>query len=404
MLADASPLQNREAGARRQRGLRARPGVAGQAAHVASRPSTATAPRRPRRDSPRSARWGLLGLLLAALALRRRPRAARRPARRGQDAARERDSPRRSASSSAACSSRPTCCPPTSPARRASRRRADASVRGARSSPTCCSPTRSTARRPRRRRRCWRRCRRTRSRSTATHPLPDPFLVVATQNPVEYEGTYPLPEAQRDRFLVRVEMGYPARRRSGRCSGSAAAGLAPATLGDVRPVAGADELRAARAVDATPVAGEVLDYVAPRAPHARAAERRAGREPARGRPPARRRQGPRALAGRDFVTPDDVGAWRSRCCATNFPPPSPPPPPLARASLVTVLTAACRWRGSNPDRAVRIARSVPAGRPRPGPELERPRNGDGLDAGSFGPAARSQSCCAVGTRSQGPRA
>jgi len=42
-----------------------------------------------------------------------------------------------------------------------------------------------------------------------THPLPDPFLVVATQNPLEMEGTYPLPEAQRDRFMMRISMGYP---------------------------------------------------------------------------------------------------------------------------------------------------------------------------------------------------
>ena len=56
------------------------------------------------------------------------------------------------------------------------------------------------------------------------HPLPDPFLVLATQNPVEYEGTYPLPEAQRDRFLVHVASATRTRRRSARCSGSAAAG------------------------------------------------------------------------------------------------------------------------------------------------------------------------------------
>ncbi|MFC4139708.1 MULTISPECIES: MoxR family ATPase [unclassified Microbacterium] len=43
----------------------------------------------------------------------------------------------------------------------------------------------------------------------ATHTLPDPFLVVATQNPLEMEGTYPLPEAQRDRFMMRISMGYP---------------------------------------------------------------------------------------------------------------------------------------------------------------------------------------------------
>jgi MoxR-like ATPase len=42
-----------------------------------------------------------------------------------------------------------------------------------------------------------------------THPLPSPFMVLATQNPIEYEGTFPLPEAQLDRFLLRVRMGYP---------------------------------------------------------------------------------------------------------------------------------------------------------------------------------------------------
>ncbi|HUS15012.1 MAG TPA: MoxR family ATPase [Chloroflexia bacterium] len=44
-----------------------------------------------------------------------------------------------------------------------------------------------------------------------TYPLPDPFLVLATQNPIEYEGTFPLPEAQLDRFLIRLQLGYPAR-------------------------------------------------------------------------------------------------------------------------------------------------------------------------------------------------
>ncbi|HEX6020551.1 MAG TPA: AAA family ATPase, partial [Solirubrobacter sp.] len=44
------------------------------------------------------------------------------------------------------------------------------------------------------------------------HRLPDPFLVLATQNPVEYEGTYPLPEAQRDRFMARISLGYPSTR------------------------------------------------------------------------------------------------------------------------------------------------------------------------------------------------
>ena len=59
-----------------------------------------------------------------------------------------------------------------------------------------------------------------------THPLEPPFLVLATQNPIEYEGTYPLPEAQLDRFLLRIGVGYPsarARDRDARRGGSSAA-------------------------------------------------------------------------------------------------------------------------------------------------------------------------------------
>src|ERR687896_460963 len=79
------------------------------------------------------------------------------------------------------------------------------------------------------------------------HPLPDPFLVVATQNPVEYEGTYPLPEAQRDRFLVRVDVGYPSEDAERAMLRLARHGLAPAGLDEIRAVAGPDDLRAARA-------------------------------------------------------------------------------------------------------------------------------------------------------------
>ena len=45
-----------------------------------------------------------------------------------------------------------------------------------------------------------------------TYPLPEPFLVLATQNPIEQEGTYPLPEAQVDRFMLKVKVGYPTAR------------------------------------------------------------------------------------------------------------------------------------------------------------------------------------------------
>ena len=68
-----------------------------------------------------------------------------------------------------------------------------------------------------------------------SHALPDPFLVLATQNPVEYEGTYPLPEAQRDRFLVHVAIGYPSADEERAMLRLARRGLAPsATLGNSR--------------------------------------------------------------------------------------------------------------------------------------------------------------------------
>ena len=69
------------------------------------------------------------------------------------------------------------------------------------------------------------------------HALPEPFVVVATQNPVEYEGTYPLPEAQLDRFLFRAAIGYPAEGDERALLRLARDGLAPAALEDVRAVA-----------------------------------------------------------------------------------------------------------------------------------------------------------------------
>lgn len=94
------------------------------------------------------------------------------------------------------------------------------------------------------------------------HPLPDPFLVVATQNPIEHEGTYPLPEAQLDRFLMKVVVGYPAEADERALLGLSRRGLASATLEAVEPVIGADEVLSARAeVDATAVTEEVSAYV-----------------------------------------------------------------------------------------------------------------------------------------------
>ncbi|HWK93773.1 MAG TPA: MoxR family ATPase [Luteimicrobium sp.] len=95
-------------------------------------------------------------------------------------------------------------------------------------------------------------------------PLPEPFMVIATQNPVEYEGTYPLPEAQLDRFLLKVELPVPERSAEVEVLARHAAGFDPRDLAaaGVRPVAGAEELARARAgVRTVQVAPEVLSYV-----------------------------------------------------------------------------------------------------------------------------------------------
>ena len=95
-----------------------------------------------------------------------------------------------------------------------------------------------------------------------THPLERPFLVLATQNPIEYEGTYPLPEAQLDRFLFKLDIGYPAQVDELAILRLAHEGVGPPPLDVVRAVAGAADLDDARqAVDATAVSDEVAAFV-----------------------------------------------------------------------------------------------------------------------------------------------
>ena len=156
----------------------------------------------------------------------------------------------------------------------------------ARSSPTSWSPTRSTGPRPRPSRRCWSAWRNGRSPSTAPAiQLARPFLVLATQNPVEMEGTYPLPEAQRDRFLARLSIGYPDRNAE------------IAMLADRDRVDPLDTLRPV--TDAAMISG-LIDAVAHRAPGAAAAavhRRDRRRDPGRAGGPARRLTPRRAAPG-----------------------------------------------------------------------------------------------------------
>ena len=91
-----------------------------------------------------------------------------------------------------------------------------------------------------------------------THPLPNPFLVLATQNPIEQEGTYPLPEAQVDRFMLKLHVGYPDREMEKEIM-RRMAGREPEVL---EPVANIDELFAARkAIGDLYMDDKIADYI-----------------------------------------------------------------------------------------------------------------------------------------------
>jgi MoxR-like ATPase len=154
-----------------------------------------------------------------------------------------------------------------------------------------------------------------------THPLPEPFFVIATENPVEYEGTYPLPEAQLDRFLFQLNVTYPDAQNEVEVLRRHNAGADPHDLegAGIRRVAGAAELaEAGKAAGAVVVADELLAYI-----QALAAETRRSPSLALGastRGAAMLLVASKAwayLAGREFLAPDDVKVlvkpcWRHR--------------------------------------------------------------------------------------------
>lgn len=144
-----------------------------------------------------------------------------------------------------------------------------------------------------------------------TYPLPNNFTVFATQNPIEYEGTYPLPEAQKDRFMLKITMDYPTRdeelvlaqRMLGRSYPEAVL-----ALGHVNPVIGMQELDTLRdGLQKITVRSELMDYLvdivrktrAHGSVHVGAGPRATQALLLSGRAYA-------AIAGRDFVTPDDI--------------------------------------------------------------------------------------------------
>ncbi|GIG25155.1 AAA family ATPase [Cellulomonas denverensis] len=138
-----------------------------------------------------------------------------------------------------------------------------------------------------------------------THPLPRPFLVIATQNPVEMEGTYPLPEAQRDRFMARLTLGYPARddelaMLDVQETADPLAELDPVT--DAAQVAGMIETT--RALHAAPAVKQyVVDLVAATREDPAL---RLGASPRASIQLLRAAKGLAAVDGRAFVLPDDI--------------------------------------------------------------------------------------------------
>ena len=140
-----------------------------------------------------------------------------------------------------------------------------------------------------------------------TYRLEAPFLVMATQNPLDMEGTYPLPEAQRDRFTARVSLGYPARAAEVLMLSDHAASDPLDSLG---PVSDAAEVRAAiAAVRAVYVAEGIKSYVVELSEATRhSPEIRLGASPRASLQLLRAAKAWAAMDGRDYVIPDDVQA------------------------------------------------------------------------------------------------
>ncbi len=139
-----------------------------------------------------------------------------------------------------------------------------------------------------------------------THALPRPFMVLATQNPVDFVGTYPLPEAQMDRFFLRISIGYPSVEEEMDVLERYSGAVSP--LSTLQSVCGAEDVIAMQALTgAVYCSREVLSYVA----QITAATRKhpalaLGASPRASIALLRAAQGCAVLAGRDYVLPDDI--------------------------------------------------------------------------------------------------
>jgi len=137
-----------------------------------------------------------------------------------------------------------------------------------------------------------------------TYPMAEPFMVIATQNPVEHHGTYPLPESQMDRFLMRIRVGYPDTGSEREIVRFARAATAP----EVKPVIGPSDLvEMQRAVEQIRVDDSLVDYILAIVEQTRKHEQLAlGVSPRGAQGLYRAAQAMALMDGRDYVLPDDI--------------------------------------------------------------------------------------------------
>jgi MoxR-like ATPase len=172
-----------------------------------------------------------------------------------------------------------------------------------------------------------------------TYLLQTPFMVVATQNPIEMEGTYPLPEAQRDRFMARIEMGYPTPASELEMLDSH--GSAD-PLGALQPVTDATTIRGLiAATQQTYASPAVKQYIvsivnATRRSH----DLRLGASPRATLHLLRAARAQAALAGREYVSPDDVASLAAPVLAHRVLPSTEAQ--LARHGVEDIVAAAVR--------------------------------------------------------------
>jgi len=138
-----------------------------------------------------------------------------------------------------------------------------------------------------------------------THALPHPFVVVATENPIEYEGVYPLPESQLDRFMLKLSIGYPSEADEKTVVKSQ---LTRHPIDDLEPVCDASDVEMLQATTARCHVDEAIyDYVMAIVSRTRDAEQlELGASPRGTLAAIRTAQALAIIEGRDFVTPDDI--------------------------------------------------------------------------------------------------